>query len=424
MGAFTAYSFSAGIVMLAGYLVYKWLLSTENQPGFNRIIILAIYAMSFILPLCNIQLASGGLSNVTITGFSPMAIATETPAIATWRILLWTYLTGIVISASFTLFTLIRLLQLVASGTRTHIGGCILVVIDREDISPFSWAHYIVVSRSEETETLGLIIRHERAHIRLRHFYDLLLAQLACILQWYNPAAWLMLSELKAVHEYQADHAVLREGTNIHQYQTLLIKKTVGGRFQSLANSLNHSNLKKRITMMYKTKSKPVRRIRALAAVPAAALALALLNVPSISEAMTALSSTRLTDKVNGFSTNSQTAEKQEYVSYHNSDETIEVMPEYPGGMPALFDALATSVRYPEDALKAQIEGKVIVGLTIDSDGHMSDATIIQGVDPQLDAEALRAITAALGAVTWTPGKKDGKPVKCTMACPVDFKLK
>lgn len=171
MGAFTAYSFSAGIVMLAGYLVYKWLLSTENQPGFNRIIILAIYAMSFILPLCNIQLASGGLSNVTITGFSPMAIATETPAIATWRILLWTYLTGIVISASFTLFTLIRLLQLVASGTRTHIGGCILVVIDREDISPFSWAHYIVVSRSEETETFGLIIRHERAHIRLRHFY-------------------------------------------------------------------------------------------------------------------------------------------------------------------------------------------------------------------------------------------------------------
>lgn len=424
MGAFTAYSFSAGIVMLAGYLVYKWLLSTENQPGFNRIIILAIYAMSFILPLCNIQLASGALSSVTITGISPMAIATETPAIATWRILLWTYLTGIVISASFTLFTLIRLLQLVASGTRTHIGGCILVVIDREDISPFSWAHYIVVSRSEETETLGLIIRHERAHIRLRHFYDLLLAQLACILQWYNPAAWLMLSELKAVHEYQADHAVLREGTNIHQYQTLLIKKTVGGRFQSLANSLNHSNLKKRITMMYKTKSKPVRRFRALAAVPAAALALALLNVPSISEAMTALSSTRLTDKVNGFSPNSQTAEKQEYVSRHNSDETIEVMPEYPGGMPALFDALATSVRYPEDALKAQIEGKVIVGLTIDSDGHMSDATIIQGVDPQLDAEALRAVTAALGAVTWTPGKKDGKPVKCTMACPVDFKLK
>lgn len=176
--------------------------------------------------------------------------------------------------------------------------------------------------------------------------------------------------------------------------------------------------------MMYKTKSKPARRIRALAAVPAAALALALLNVPSISEAMTALSSTRLTDKVNGFSPNSQTAEKQEYVSRHNSDETIEVMPEYPGGMPALFDALATSVRYPEDALKAQIEGKVIVGLTIDSYGHMSDATIIQGVDPKLDAEALRAVTAALGAVTWTPGKKDGKPVKCTMACPVDFKLK
>ncbi len=289
MGHFAAYIFSASIFLLAGYLVYKWLLSAENQPAFNRMIILTMYAMSFVLPLCHILIPSSATSDAkgaVISELTPIAATTEAPALTVTRIMLWVYLVGMVAVALVTLFSFIRLRRLVASGERSKMDGYTLVTISRTDFAPFSWGRYIVVSRSEDAESLRLIIRHERAHIRLGHFYDLLLAQLVCILQWYNPASWLMLSELKAVHEYQADRAVLREGTNIHQYQTLLIKKTVGARFQSFANSLNHSNLKKRITMMYEAKTKPMHRFRALAAVPAAALALALLNVPSINGAV------------------------------------------------------------------------------------------------------------------------------------------
>lgn len=114
---------------------------------------------------------------------------------------------GMIIVGATTLFTLLRLWRLVNSGERTPIGGCTLVVIDRHDIAPFSWGSFIVVSRSEEARAIDLIVGHERAHIRLGHFYDLILAQVVCIVQWYNPASWLMLSELKAVHEYQADRA-------------------------------------------------------------------------------------------------------------------------------------------------------------------------------------------------------------------------
>lgn len=465
MGYFTSYTFSAAIFLLAGYLVYKWLLSNENQPAFNRMVILTIYAMSFVLPLFRIHIHSSAPSDVkdaVMSGLTSAASIPEAPAITATRILLWIYLIGMIAVSLFTLFSFIRLRRLVASGEQTKIDGYTLVTISRTDLAPFSWGHYIVVSHNEDAEALRLIIRHERAHIRLGHFYDLLLAQLVCILQWYNPASWLMLSELQAVHEYQADHAVLREGTNIRQYQTLLIKKTVGSRFQSFANSLNHSNLKKRITMMYEAKTKPMRRFRALVAVPAAALALALLNVAPISGAVTQMSTTRLTDKVSGFSQNSQadkktaktpaepvhadTAHKTPTVSApekksariskpqksenqtsrgtENKDDFIDVLPEYPGGMSVMFEALTSAIQYPAEAFKAQIQGKVVVGLTIDADGRMTDATIIKGVDPLLDAEAIRAVTTALGAVTWTPGMRDGKPVKCSIACPVAFKLK
>ena len=264
------------------------------------------------------------------------------------RVILWVYLTGMIIVGATTLYTLLRLWRLVNSGDRTPIGGCTLVVIDRHDIAPFSWGRFIVVSRSEEARAVDLIVGHERAHIRLGHFYDLILAQVVCIVQWYNPASWLMLSELMAVHEYQADRAVIDSGINIHEYQILLIKKTVGDRFQSFANSLNHSNLKKRITMMCKTRTKPARRFRALAAVPALALAMSLLNVPSISGAMTEVSSARLTDKVSCFSTNRQTADKasERTVKDENGEgESPDVMAEFPGGMPALMAALCENIK-------------------------------------------------------------------------------
>lgn len=323
------------------------------------------------------------------------------------------------------MFTFLRLWRLVNSGERTAIGGCTLVVIDRHDIAPFSWGRFIVVSRSEEARAVDLIVGHERAHIRLGHFYDLILAQVVCIIQWYNPASWLMLSELKAVHEYQADRAVIDSGINIHQYQILLIKKTVGIRFQSFANSLNHSNLKKRITMMCKTRTKPARRFRALAAVPALALAMLLLNVPSISGAMTEMSSARLTDKVSGFSTNRQTADKASVRSVKDENgegDFPDVMAEFPGGMPALMAALCENIKYPANAYEAKIQGRVVVGFNIGTDGRMSDFKVIKGVDPQLDAEAVRAVRA-LNA-TWTPALKDGQPVSCSFALPVEFKLK
>lgn len=428
MGSLVVYSFSSGVFLLAGYLTYKWLLANDNQPGFNRAALLTLYVMALLLPLCRIVVGQTGESVMAVAGVADikaLAVAAGDHANPVVRVALWVYLTGMIVVGATTMFTLLRLWRLVNSGERTAIGGCTLVVIDRHDIAPFSWGRFIVVSRSEEARAVDLIVGHERAHIRLGHFYDLILAQVVCIIQWYNPTSWLMLSELKAVHEYQADRAVIDSGINIHQYQILLIKKTVGVRFQSFANSLNHSNLKKRITMMCKTRTKPARRFRALAAVPALALAMLLLNVPSISGAMTEMSSARLTDKVSGFSTNRQTADKASVRSVKDENgegESPDVMAEFPGGMPALMAALCENIKYPAEAYEAKIQGRVVVGFNIGTDGRMSDFKVLKGVDPQLDAEAVRAVRA-LNA-TWTPALKEGQPVSCSFALPVEFKLK
>ena len=109
-----------------------------------------------------------------------------------------------------------------------------------------------------------------------------MLAQIVCIVNWFNPVAWLMRDELMLVHEYQADMAVIDGGHNPENYQILLIKKAVGARFTSLANSLNHSKLKKRITMMYKEKSGVGSHWKALALVPMFAFALGVVSIPAV----------------------------------------------------------------------------------------------------------------------------------------------
>ena len=125
---------------------------------------------------------------------------------------------------------------------------------------------------------------------------DLLIAQAVCIVNWFNPAAWLMRDELMLVHEYQADMAVIDRGHDAQEYQMLLIKKAVGARFPSLANSLNHSKLKKLITMMYKAKSGAGRKWKALALVPALALALGLTGVPVVRAAVSTIGTLKVSD--------------------------------------------------------------------------------------------------------------------------------
>ncbi len=156
--------------------------------------------------------------------------------------------------------------------------------------------NHIVISRRDLQENGTEILRHELAHVRNRHSIDLLIADCCILLQWFNPAAWLLKAELQNTHEFEADETVIREGVDIRQYQMLLIKKAVGSRLYSIANSFNHSKLKKRITMMLKKRSNPWARAKYFYVLPVAAVAVAAFARPEISAVSDEISSVKVSD--------------------------------------------------------------------------------------------------------------------------------
>lgn len=295
MGQLFAYSMASALLLTAMYLIYKWMMAAENQHRFNRGVLLGIYAAALALPLLmKVDFASLLSTSTPHEGQPTAVVGTFLTVLLTgmvstplWlQILLGIYVAGMATVAIHTLIVALRLAHLLRSGERHPHGNWTLVLVQNQSIAPFSWGRYMVMSHADFNASGRVISIHEARHIRSLHWLDMLVAQVFVILQWYNPTAWLMREELRTVHEYEADDAVLTAGVDPYEYQMLLIKKAVGARFPSLANSLNHSKLKKRVTMMYKNRSGVRGRIRSLALLPAAAIAVMALNLPAVASVL------------------------------------------------------------------------------------------------------------------------------------------
>lgn len=291
MGHLLTYAISAALPLLAMYIVYKWLLASENQYRYNRVVLLSMMLCAFILPAVNVLVQQFASHNATVQLMSPLpqpSIADDYAAQpTTWpRIALIVYLAGIAAVIIHTTIVWLRIARITASGTKIRDGRYIIVLTDDDKVAPFSWHRYIVMSLRDYKQAGVMITAHEKQHIDRQHWIDLLLAQFIVTVNWFNPAAWLVREELKAVHEYEADKRVLDSGINARDYQMLLISKATGMKFPTVANSLNHCKLKKRMTMMMTSQASMSRRLRTLAAIPAVALAVLAINHDAIAAAL------------------------------------------------------------------------------------------------------------------------------------------
>lgn len=97
-----------------------------------------------------------------------------------------------------------------------------------------------------------------------------------------------------------------------------------------------------------------------------------------------------------------------------------EQLPQFPGGDAELMSFVAQNLVYPEQAVKDKVEGRVIVEMVIETTGEVADAKILRSLSPECDAEVLRIVNLM---PKWTPGYKDGEPVRTTFVLPVVFKL-
>ena len=309
MGVFFIYILKSSVCLVLFYLFFRLLLSKETFHRFNRMALLGVLFFSLLIPCIEVttrhqvevQQAVLSIEQLLLMAeleATPANVGAvqETSAISWVQIVLLVYRAGILFLACRNIYSLICLFRLVHSGKHEKLEKGVTLVVHNQEIAPFSWMKYIVISRKDLEENGREILIHEMAHIHHRHSVDLLVADICIFFQWFNPGAWLLKQELQNVHEYEADETVINEGVNAKEYQLLLIKKAVGTRLYSMANSFNHSKLKKRITMMLKEKSNPWARLKYLYVLPLAAIAVTAFARPEISEKVEEISAVKVND--------------------------------------------------------------------------------------------------------------------------------
>ncbi|HPS82764.1 MAG TPA: M56 family metallopeptidase [Bacteroidales bacterium] len=281
-----------------------------------------------------------------------------------------------------------------------------------ENEQAFSFFNMIFIPQNQMFTAISL---HEEQHARLYHSADLVLSGIFSILFWINPLYWLLSKELRSIHEFQADRAVIDKGTDMVQYQQILLSAAVGHYPGLPVSQLRPSFIKTRIIMMKQTKKF---RKSAVRLIPALMLAVGALW-------FTACGSKSGSDEKSGKdSASTEVADPQNQTSTETASgevfETAEVMPEYPGGNEAMSAFMVKNIKYPETAKTKGIQGTVYVSFEVSSSGKVTNVKVQESVSPDLDAEAVRVVKMM---PDWKPAENKGKPVAVSMTLPVKFKL-
>lgn len=279
MEALLTYTWRVAACLAVAWLFFRLLLGRETFCHLNRLVVLALLVLSFLLPLCVITVRREVSIPYEVwvhatevrSAAAPVSAAAPFP----WAALLGgLYLAGVLAAACRMAWSLAAVVRVIRRGRRERLADGVVLVRTPQPVTPFSWGRYVVLAETEPAEEVATILLHERAHVRLHHTWDLLFADLAGCLQWFNPAVWLLRRELCAIHEYEADRAVLEAGTDARAYQLLLVRRAVGTQAFVAANNFNHSKLQNRIAMMLKKRSSRWAAARALLILPLTAVAL------------------------------------------------------------------------------------------------------------------------------------------------------
>lgn len=395
------------------------LLEKETFHRLNRLLILGCLVLSFAIPLVHF---TGG-TNPTVDMVRQAVQLPEVlingnakeQSVWSWAdIMTCIYIIGVVAIFTMTVVQTVRLTrQLRQCEHITDNRGNTVVLTDCAT-SPFCLFHYIVMSRDDYANNRSYILMHEQEHIRLGHSIDLIILQIATIIQWFNPFVWLIGKNLKAIHEFEVDEAVLNKGIDATQYQKFLVIKAVGNRLQPFANNLNKESLKRRIIMMNQKRSNRWMMLKALFIIPVATLAVSVFangtDVSNMAKETTPTAAALST-------TNMQTKQSDKKIF-----RVVEEMPKFKGGDAKLMEFLMMNMKYPESAIKAKQQGRAIVGFVVGKDGTVSDVYIEKstGYDV-LDNEAMRVVKSM---PAWEPGKQKGKPVNVKYFVPITFSQK
>lgn len=287
MLSFLIYDLKVAALLVVFYMFYRLLLERTSLVHFNRVVLLLTAVLSFVLPLCIITVHEY-VEAIPVTATTVETAGNEIlqqAPVSFWSVygprltLLLTVVLvgGMLIRMGIVIRSFLNLKKLISNSEKQTLADGVVMAITDEPVAPFSWMRTVVMNRSDYASQTdgGAILAHERGHIRCHHSLDVVLVEVLTALQWFNPVVWFLRQDLRALHECEADQAVLSQGFNTDQYIQLLIRKAIGLPVSQLANGMSARTIKKRIVMM-KTNRKPSRSswLRALYILPIVALAL------------------------------------------------------------------------------------------------------------------------------------------------------
>lgn len=421
-----SYLLKSALLLAVLYGCFALLLSRDTFHRFNRMALLCVLATSLALPAVQLTLnkpsflifgeesapqteeimaSTMGAEGEALSATDETAQATAF-SIHAEQVLTLLYLAGLLVSVGFFFVQLFHFWRETQGGTRTHDKQGNTVIIRGGDFPPYSFFHYIIISVSDYEHLREPILAHEQAHIRLGHSWDLLFLEAVKAVQWFNPFVYLLGRDLKAVHEYEADNAVLNLGIDAKTYQLLLVTKAVGNRLQTLGNNLSHHSLKKRIKMMNKNSSNRWQMTKAVVLPALMALAVVAYAKPK-AETLPAANGQEESMK-------SPKADNEPIYS------VVEVNAAYKEGFDEMYKWLANTIRYPKEAIAKGIQGRVFVQFVVEKDGRIAQPKVMRSPDKQLSEEALRVVRLM---PAWEPAKVGGKPVRSYFNLPIVFKL-
>ncbi|MBN2666251.1 MAG: TonB family protein [Bacteroidales bacterium] len=428
------YTAKAAVYLTAFWFVYRIFLHHDTMHGRNRAFIIISVLSAMILPLITVHtskplnLPTFGkvLSEVLITGSVTEVSMTENTVLilSVFKWLTIIYVSGLVLFlAKFT----VDLLELFLLITRKRSRGSNLIRIEGLGTSGFSAFGHIFINSNLSHQEEKEIIRHEQNHLDHNHSSDIVFIEFMKALQWFNPAIHLFERSLRAVHEYQADQECITRGTSISTYQKLLLNQIFRSRIFRISNSFsNPSMVKKRIIMMSKKPTASFANLKLLIIIPV--IASILLAFSTCTEQRPLPGETQEEaypppPPPPPPQSGEETATQNQKPPPRNIEPfvLVEQMPYFPGGEIALLKFIMENTNYPESAKNAGTQGKVIVRFCIDEQGRAVRESVLKGVSPDIDAEALRVVRLL---PLFEPGRQGGKAVPVWYMVPINFTLK
>jgi TonB family protein len=232
---------------------------------------------------------------------------------------------------------------------------------------------------------------------------------------WINPLSWLLLKEIRLNLEYMADEAAIPDEQEKKTYQYLLLDISQSNNELPSAIPFNYSFLKTRIRMINRKRSQTTSVFKYLLILP---LFLAIVTANQCCTDQQPLQSE--IEKVFPKPSEVQTKDSSTTETSETPLEVAEIMPEFPGGTEALLSFIKDNLEYPQKAIDEQTEGRVIIRFVVNSNGEISDPTILKGINKNLDQAAIDVINKL---PRWKPGQQDGQPVSVRFTLPIVFKL-